>query len=140
MPSIDYEQQIFIGRPGYNFDNAAAITPFLEKPRTGPTSVFCSDLAKRLGCYVTAGYPELLEPDEVQQCIHDDRVVIEDSGFPEEGAAGLGSKERKIVGANSAVLCGPIGEWIGGYRKTNLFKTDKTWAAAGSFLSRMFSY
>lgn len=36
-----------------------------------------------------------------------------------------------IVGANSAVLCGPNGYFIGNYRKTNLFATDRTWAKAG---------
>lgn len=111
-------------RVGYKFDSAAAITPFLEKPRIGPTSVFCSDLAKRLGCYVAAGYPELLGDEELQRCIQNDQVVMDDSNDSTVG--------RRIVGANSAVLYGPLGEWVGAYRKTNLFRTDKTWAAAGS--------
>lgn len=36
------------------------------------------------------------------------------------------------VGANSAVFYGPGGEWLGDYRKTNLFETDMTWAKAGT--------
>ncbi|XP_006462838.1 hypothetical protein AGABI2DRAFT_71992, partial [Agaricus bisporus var. bisporus H97] len=113
---------------GYNFESATAVTPFLEKPRTGITSTFCSDLAKRLGCFVTSGYPESLEPDEIRQCVLFDRVKIEDSDIWGKPS----SKKRQIVGANSAILYGPQGEWVGGYRKSNLFWTDKTWAAAGS--------
>ena len=102
---------------GYVFENAAAITPYLEHPRTGTTSVFCSDLAKKLKCYVLAGFPEILSPTE----------------------------DRKInqVGANSAAFYGPDGEWVGGYRKTHLYETDLTWAKPGVgcsiFLSFLFS-
>lgn len=35
------------------------------------------------------------------------------------------------VGANSAVLYGPEGEYVGNYRKTNLYDTDMTWAKPG---------
>lgn len=102
---------------GYVFENAAAILPHLEHPRTGVTSHFCSEIAKKLQCYVFAGYPEALKPGE-----SDTKGVSDDmpNGNQFEG-----------VGANSAVLYGPEGEWIGGYRKTNLFETDKTWAKAG---------
>ncbi|KAJ7845376.1 carbon-nitrogen hydrolase [Mycena olivaceomarginata] len=85
---------------GYVFDSAAAISPYLEHPRTGPTSMFCAELAQRLKCYVVAGYPE------------------------HTGA--------RVVGANSAALYGPGGEWVGGYRKTNLYSTDQTWAKPGT--------
>lgn len=90
---------------GYVFKNATAITPYLEHPRTGATSQFCSDLAKKLKCYVVAGFPEKLSATE----------------------------DRKIdqVGANSAAFYGPDGEWVGGYRKTNLYETDLTWAKPG---------
>ena len=43
--------------------------------------------------------------------------------------------EVERIGANSAVLYGPDGQWVGGYRKTNLFKTDLTWAKAGEMLT-----
>ncbi|KXN82788.1 Protein N-terminal amidase, partial [Leucoagaricus sp. SymC.cos] len=115
---------------GYNFEDASSVKPFLERPRVGPTSIFCSNLAKRLGCYVAAGYPELLESDNLKECVGSDQVVLEESEFADEERRK--KPERRIVGANSAILFGPVGEWIGGYRKTNLFKTDKTWAAAGS--------
>ena len=90
---------------GYVFENASAIAPYLERPRTGPTSIFCSNLAKKLKCYVVAGFPEKLSPTE-------DRMINQ-------------------VGANSAVLYGPDGEWVGGYRKSHLYETDLTWAKPG---------
>ena len=52
---------------------------------------------------------------------------------------------RNYVGANSAIMYGPSGEWIGGYRKTNLFETDKSWAKPGKehsfnlFISHLIS-
>ncbi|KAL9711332.1 hypothetical protein Ac2012v2_005875 [Leucoagaricus gongylophorus] len=114
---------------GYNFESASAVTPFLEKPQTGPTSSFCSNLAKKLECYIVAGYPEHLEPEDIEKYSKCDQVMIDESELANEERNS--PPKRKIVGANSAVLYGPKGEWIGGYRKTNLFKTDKTWAAAG---------
>lgn len=100
---------------GYVFENASAISPYLEHPRTGTTSQFCSDLARKLQCYVVAGYPEKLSLTE-------DRDVDQ-------------------VGANSATFYGPDGEWVGGYRKTNLYETDLTWAKPGvgcSFPTTLF--
>lgn len=40
--------------------------------------------------------------------------------------------EHEEVGANSAVLYGPDGAFVGNYRKTNPFETDKTWAKPGT--------
>ncbi|KAJ7741349.1 carbon-nitrogen hydrolase [Mycena metata] len=100
---------------GYVFESAASIAPYLEHPRTGPTSTFCAELARRLKCYVVAGYPERLEQSEVQQ--H------------------LAETGTRVVGANSAAFYGPDGQWVGGYRKTNLFTTDKTWAKPGNGLA-----
>lgn len=44
---------------GYCFKNAEEIAPFLESQR-GITFDMSSEIAKRLGCYVVAGYPERL--------------------------------------------------------------------------------
>ncbi|KAJ8457201.1 hypothetical protein ONZ51_g11677 [Trametes cubensis] len=99
---------------GYVFPDAPSISPYLEQPRTGPTSRFCSELAARLRCYVVAGYPERLPPNET------DRVHLEDG------------KEIERVGANTAALYGPDGALVGGYRKTNLYETDMTWAKPGT--------
>lgn len=98
---------------GYIFQSSAAIRPHLEKPRTGPTSLFCSELAKHLQCYVVAGYPEALSQDEL--CKRMNYV----------------GDVWQLEGANSAIVYGPAGEWVGGYRKTNLFKSDLPWAKAG---------
>ncbi|KAI5119041.1 hypothetical protein M0805_005907 [Coniferiporia weirii] len=94
---------------GYAFPNSEAITPYLEEPLKGPTSRFCESLARKLKCYVIAGYPEVLEPDE--------------RGTREDGSM--------MVGANSAVLYSPEGEYMG-YRKVNMWETDKTWAKPGN--------
>jgi len=99
---------------GYVFPTSASISPHLENPRTGPTSLFCAELASRLRCYVTAGYPERLQSHEVEGSTDKNNSVVE------------------RIGANSAVLYGPTGEWVGGYRKTNLFDTDKSWAKPGT--------
>ncbi|KAJ7913566.1 carbon-nitrogen hydrolase [Mycena leptocephala] len=80
---------------GYVFENAAAIGPYLEHPRTGPTSAFCAELAQHLNAM---------------------------SWPVEEYLAETGGR---VVGANSATLYGPDGEWVGGYRKTNLFSTTR---------------
>ena len=96
---------------GYAFPSAEAIKPYLEHPLVGPTSRCCSELAKRLGCHVIAGYPEILDPNE-----------------PE-------TTTDPAVGFNSAIIYGPGGHWRGGYRKTNLFSMDMTWAHKGSSYS-----
>ncbi|TFY83194.1 hypothetical protein EWM64_g813 [Hericium alpestre] len=101
-------------REGYVFSDADAITPYLEEPRTGPTSRFCAELAVRLRCYVMAGYPERLAPHEVQKCTTPEGEAVHQ------------------VGANSAVVYGPDGQCIAGYRKTNLFSIDKPWAKPGT--------
>ena len=87
------------------FPNAAAIAPHLEYPQTGITSRFCSELAEQLKCYVVAGYPEKLLSAE--------------------------TTNNSLIGANSAILYDPTGQYVGGYRKTHLFHVDKTWAIPG---------
>lgn len=42
--------------------------------------------------------------------------------------------EVKRIGANSAVVYGPDGEWVHGSRKTNLYDTDMSWAIPGTLL------
>lgn len=90
------------------------------------TSQFCSELAKNLQCYVVAGFPEKLSPEELaEETSPEDRYTTTKEGV-------LTKIEQ--VGANSAVLYGPDGEWVGGYRKTHLFETDLTWAKPGVWI------
>lgn len=100
---------------GYMFEDATAITPHLEEPKTGPTSQFCAELAKKLSCYVLAGYPERLSASDPVEAMHMD---------PAKSC-------QNPVGANSAGMFGRDGEWVANYRKTNLFDTDMAWAKAG---------
>jgi len=98
---------------GYAFESASAILPFLEHPQAGATSEFCASIARRLKCHVAAGYPERLEPHEVEKRTLEDGRVVD------------------VVGANSAVVYGPDGTRVGDYRKSHLFYMDKTWAKPG---------
>jgi len=110
---------------GYVFTDSTHITPYLEDPLTGPTSIFCRDLAQRKGCYVTAGYAERLGAHETSRV----KITVQDNGDVEVKSA---EKEVHQVGANSAVVYDPRGERVGEYRKTNLFETDMTWAKPGT--------
>lgn len=107
---------------GYVFPDAVSISPYLEEPRTGPTSTFCASLATRLRCYVVAGYPERLRPEEAHRAI----LPADDENE---------TREVDKVGANAAALYGPDGQFVGDYRKTNLYETDMTWAHAGWYSS-----
>ncbi|KAH9989730.1 carbon-nitrogen hydrolase [Russula compacta] len=98
---------------GYAFESASAIMPFLEPPHTGITSEFCASTARRLQCHVAAGYPERLEPHEVEKRTMEDGSVVD------------------IVGANSAVIYGPDGTRVGYHRKSHLFYMDEPWAKRG---------
>lgn len=73
-----------------------------------------------------AGYPEKLESKELEEM---ERTSKESGDQPRETHDG---KKIEQVGANSAVIYGPDGAWVGGYRKTNLFETDLTWAKPGT--------
>ncbi|KAG6336885.1 hypothetical protein ID866_2211 [Astraeus odoratus] len=113
---------------GYVFPDAASISPYLEHPRTGPTSAFCAELSRRLECYVAAGFPERLERHTPQTS-----TVAVITSLRKRSATT--PQHPRLVGANSAVLYGPTGELVTLYRKSNLFETDLTWAAPGSGLT-----
>ncbi|PGH18260.1 hypothetical protein AJ79_00599 [Helicocarpus griseus UAMH5409] len=49
---------------GYNFPSLKAIEPYLEPTESGPSSRWARDTARRLGCAVCVGYPELAEAKE----------------------------------------------------------------------------
>jgi len=55
------------------------------------------------------------------------------AGYPE--ALPAGEEDDPRYGAyNSAVICGPSGEYIGGGRKTNLYLADLPWCKPGALL------
>ncbi|KAJ3837858.1 carbon-nitrogen hydrolase [Lentinula raphanica] len=95
---------------GYVFHSPTEISPYLEIPQEGPTSRMCERLARRVGCFVVAGYPE--------------RLVLNTT-------TDIGVAAADRPGANSAIVYGPKGEFIGNYQKTNLWVTDKSWARPG---------
>lgn len=76
-------------------------------------------MAHRLHCHVIAGYPERLTSRDVEPSLE------------------YGGDDADRVGYNSAIIYGPGGNYIGGYRKTNLFETDMSWALPGTVLLLM---
>jgi protein N-terminal amidase len=125
---------------GYIFPTPASVRPYLEPPRIGPTSLLCRKLAKKLGCCVVAGYPEVLPDSDAE---------AESSGSfggastsatasasavtgQSDGGADLDIKGEALgVGYNSAMVVDKTGEVVGNYRKTFRFDTDKNWAREG---------
>lgn len=116
---------------GYMFPDSMAIGPFLEPGGKGPTSQLACELATRLDCYVVAGYPESLPPDELPGPVSPGETEGAAGAAGAAGVAGVGGGEGGGgVGYNSAVIAGPSGV-IGNYRKTFLFETDKVWCRPG---------
>ncbi|KAG8931599.1 Carbon-nitrogen hydrolase [Tulasnella sp. 418] len=105
---------------GYIFPSYKSLEPYLELPGQGPTSDFCTSLAKRLECYVIAGYPERLLPTNTELQVE---TSSEDQPIPVQ------------LAGNSTCLFAPDGTLVGGYRKTNLYEADMPWAQAGEGFS-----
>jgi protein N-terminal amidase len=91
---------------GYVFPTPQDVLPHLEEPQKGPTSKLCMELAKELGCFVIAGYPEKL-PDDVLRQPHQ-------------------------VGANSAILYDSDGNYVANHQKVNMFESDLPWVCPGN--------
>lgn len=98
--------------PGYKFLDLEAIKPYLEPSAAGITTTWAKTVAKRLGCIVTVGYPEIAVSEILpsEHATHDPRV----NNF------------------NSTVTVAANGEVLAHYRKSFLFSTDETWASEGS--------
>ncbi|KAL4733859.1 carbon-nitrogen hydrolase [Aspergillus similis] len=92
---------------GYNFPSLEAIKPYLELAGKGPSATWARQTAKRLGCKVCIGYPE---------------VEVETNGD--------GQYEEKYY--NSLLVLDEQGNMLLNYRKTFLYYTDETWASEGS--------
>lgn len=131
---------------GYMFPDATSISPYLEHPKTGPTCTFCAELARRLECYVAAGFPERLEYDSrstaapppppplslsLSPSPPSPATTAPATTSPHNHTGGV-THRPTAIGFNTAVLYGPTGEPLTLYRKSNLFETDLSWAAPGS--------
>ncbi|KAL5047587.1 hypothetical protein BDW71DRAFT_179548 [Aspergillus fruticulosus] len=92
---------------GYNFPSFEAIKPYLEPAGQGRSAAWAHQTAKRLGCKVCIGYPEV-----------------------EVGMGGNGQREEKYY--NSLLVLDEQGNILLNYRKTFLYYTDETWASEGS--------
>lgn len=118
---------------GYMYSSSSEIASKLEDARTGPTATLSSELARRCGCWVVAGFPEKgRKPSQVDETGYRD----EDDGDDQEGGDSGGeqastAQEEQVTAYNSAVIVSPQGTVYDTYRKSFLFDTDKTWATEG---------
>lgn len=128
---------------GYMFPDAPSIAPYLEHPRTGPTSAFCAELARHLQCYVVAGFPERLAPFSTQSFAPSDlfslsststsltTVATTSIASPSPPPSPDPSPPLSSIGANAALIYDTTGHLLHTYHKSNLFPTDITWARPG---------
>jgi predicted amidohydrolase len=91
--------------PGYNFHSLQQISPYLEPPGSGISSLWARTTALKYDCAVVVGYPEKVD------------VTKHWPASPEY--------------YNSALIVNGDGETIGNYRKSFLYYTDETWALEG---------
>ena len=52
---------------GYNFPSLESIIPFLEKTTSGISTTWAQDIAYKLKCYVTVGYPEVTADEPLRR-------------------------------------------------------------------------
>jgi protein N-terminal amidase len=103
---------------GYNYPSYESIKPYLEPTTAGVTTQWAISTAKRLGCHVIAGYPEIsTDTDDATQ-----HTSINGNGTPTEPI---------YKRYNSTVTVSPTGEILANYRKSFLYYTDESWAAEG---------
>lgn len=100
---------------GYNYPSHESIKPYLEPTTAGPTTQWATATAKRLGCHVIAGYPE---------------ISTELEATDQEAADGK-PKAPSSKRYNSTVTVSPAGDVLANYRKSFLYYTDESWAAEG---------
>lgn len=99
-------------KTGYNFPSLSAIKPYLEPVGQGPSGIWAKETARRIGCKVCVGYPE---------------VVAENT-----------EDNEKETYYNSLLVVDGTGEVLVNYRKSFLYYTDETWALEGD-LKRGFA-
>ncbi|ORX51230.1 carbon-nitrogen hydrolase [Hesseltinella vesiculosa] len=94
---------------GYVFHTKSEVEPYLEDTMTGPTVQWAQRQARRLACYIAAGYPER----------HADEVT------------------GKVTYFNSMCFVNRQGQLLKTYRKAFLYETDETWASEGQGFETM---
>ncbi|KAL9042974.1 MAG: hypothetical protein Q9180_000205 [Flavoplaca navasiana] len=104
---------------GYNFPSLQSITPYLEPTSAGCSTAWAIGTARRLGCLVTVGYPELFSPTP-PPAVSLKPTMLNLGPEPEA--------YYKLTAYNSTVTVNPLGETVCHYRKTNLYYTDEVWA------------
>ncbi len=105
--------------PGYNHPSLQSITPYLEPTAAGPSTRWAIRTARRLGCLVTVGYPELFSPTPPPPSTLKPTML------------NLGPEPEtyySLTAYNSTVTLNPRGEIVAHYRKTHLYYTDEVWA------------
>ncbi|KAI3626702.1 hypothetical protein GLX27_001639 [Malassezia furfur] len=123
---------------GYLFDSFDHIAPLLELPYRGEgaTYALATSLAKQLGCYVVAGFPERMSPEALEDCQLAQGLV--DARTPQALEAATSTYLPKVrdQAFNSAMLVDPQGNLANVFRKHFLYEADTPWADEG----RGFSY
>lgn len=100
---------------GYNYPSYESIKPYLEATTAGVTTQWAISTAKRLGCHVIAGYPE----------------ISTDTDATEHASTNGAPTEPVYKRYNSTVTVSPTGDILANYRKSFLYYTDESWAAEG---------
>ena len=100
---------------GYNYPSHESIKPYLEPTTAGPTTKWAVETAKRYGCHVIAGYPEV-------------STDVDDTLQPSSNGH---STDPVYKCYNSTVTVAPTGDILANYRKAFLYYTDESWAAEG---------
>lgn len=131
---------------GYTFTSLSDIQDLLEDSKTGRTATLCGELARRMKCWVIAGFPEGVRLEqEVEDESEGELSDEEDTAVPTGTTPSTSTTPRttdqngpptvadKLKAYNSAVIVSPTGQVVGSYRKSFLFETDKAWAEEGEF-------
>ncbi|KAL1958996.1 hypothetical protein VTO42DRAFT_3237 [Malbranchea cinnamomea] len=106
---------------GYNFSSLKTIGPYLEPTEAGRTAEWVRATARRLGCVVCAGYPEIKRKDTIHN-----PLATRSEGVNEDAVTQ--SKKSRF---NSLLIVDSRGETILNYQKRFLYYTDETWAEEG---------
>jgi len=129
---------------GYNFTSLSDIQDLLEDSKTGRTATLGGELARRMKCWVIAGFPEGVRMEQEtkndgEEDLSDDENTAGTTTTAPSTSTTPTTSERKgeppvednLKAYNSAVIVSPTGQVVGSYRKSFLFETDKAWAEEG---------